>query len=99
MNCQKYCSKLSLFTFTVLYRDRDIDANLGYLHMDEFIQVLNSRDLGLQLNEDELLYIAEQTDVNLNGWIPLVQTLPQLPPLLLAIYNQRAEQAVVRETH
>ena len=67
--------------------------------MDEFIQVLNSRDLGLQLNEDELLYIAEQTDVNLNGWIPLVQTLPQLPPLLLAIYNQRAEQAVVRETH
>ena len=82
-----------------LYRDRDIDANLGYLHMEEFIQVLNSRDLGLQLNEDELLYIAEQTDINLNGWIPLVQILPQLPPLLLAIYNQRAEQAMVRETH
>ena len=67
--------------------------------MDEFIQVLNSRDLGLQLNEDELLYVAEQTDVNFNSWIPLVQILPQLPPLLLAIYNQRAEQAVVRETH
>ena len=88
-----------IFFVVHIYRDRDIDANLGYLHMEEFIQVLNSRDLGLQLNEDELLYIAEQTDINLNGWIPLVQILPQLPPLLLAIYNQRAEQAMVRETH
>ena len=79
----------------MLYRDRDIDANLGYLQVEEFIQVLNLRDLGLQLNEDELLYIAEQIDINVNGWIPLVQVVPQLPSLLLAIYKHRAEQAMV----
>ena len=84
--------------FALLHRDRDIDANLGYLQVEEFIQVLNSRDLGLQLNEDELLYVAEQVDINVNGWIPLVQVVPQLPSLLLAIYKQRAEQAMVRET-
>lgn len=76
-------------------RDRDIDANLGYIQLEEFLQVLNSRDLGLQLNEEELLYIAEQVDINVNGWIPLVQVVPQLPALLLAIYKQRAEQAMV----
>ena len=79
----------------LLYRDRDIDANLGYIQQEEFLQVLNSRDLGLQLNEEELLYIAEQVDINVNGWIPLVQVVPQLPALLLAIYEQRAEQAMV----
>ena len=79
----------------MLYRDRDIDANFGYLQVEEFIQVLNYRDLGLQLNEEELLYIAAQVDINVNGWIPLVQVVPQLPPLLLAIYKQRAEQTMV----
>ena len=74
-----------------------MDADLGYLQIEEFIQVLNSRDLGLQLNEGELLYIAEQMDINVNGWIPLIQMVPELPPLLLALYNQRAEQAMVWE--
>ena len=77
-------------------RDRDIDANYGYLESDEFRQVLNSRDLGLQLNNDELLYIAEQVDINVNGWIPLVQVISQLPALLMTIYRLRAEQAMVR---
>ena len=83
---------------THITRDRDTDANLGYLHTEDFIQVLNSRDLGLQLNEMELLYIAEQMDINVNGWIPLVQMVPVLPPLLLAIYKQRAEQSMVRQS-
>ena len=74
-----------------------MDADLGYLQIEEFIQVLNSRDLGLQLNEGELLYIAEQMDINVNGWIPLIQMVPELPPLLWALYNQRAEQAMVWE--
>ena len=87
---------MSLFIH-LLCRDRDIDANLGYLQLEEFVQVLNSRDLGLQLNEEELLYIAEQVDINMNGWIPLVHVVSLLPALLLAIYKQRAEQAMVRE--
>ena len=69
---------------------------MGYLQLDEFLQVLNSRDLGFQLSEAELLYIAEQMDVNVNGWIPLVQVVPELPQLLLTIYQHRAEQAMVR---
>ena len=86
---------MSIMSFFYACRDHDIDANLGYLQIEEFIQVLNSRDLGLELNEGELLYIAEQVDININGWIPLVEMVPELPSLLLAIYNQRAEQAMV----
>ena len=57
--------------------------------------MLNSRDLGIELNEGELLYIAEQVDINVNGWIHLVQMVPELLSLLLAFYNQRAERAIV----
>ena len=63
--------------------------------MDDFTQVLNSRDLGLQLNENELVYVTEQSDMYGNGWVPFVQVVPRLPDLLLAIYKQRAEGAVV----
>lgn len=89
------CNDVMFILFSL--RDRDVDANLGYLQLDEFIQVLNSRDLGFQLSEGELLYIAEQMDINVNGWIPLVQVVPQLPQLLMAIYQHRAEQAMVSE--
>ena len=71
---------------------------MGYLQIEEFIQVLNSRDLGLQLNEGELLYIAEQMDIKKCQWLdPSHPNGSRLPPLLLALYNQRAEQAMVWE--
>ncbi|XP_064396735.1 uncharacterized protein LOC135343685 isoform X2 [Halichondria panicea] len=62
----------------------------GFVSIDDFTQLLNSRDLGLQLNENELLYIAEQVDPG-NGWVPFVPVAQQLPEFLVAMYNQRAE--------
>lgn len=66
--------------------------------MDDFAQVINSRDLGLQLNENELMNIAEQSNIYGNGWIPFVQVVPHLPDLLLATYKQREELAMVSES-
>jgi len=67
---------------------------LGFVGIDDFTQMLNSRDLGLQLNENELYYIAEQADSG-NGWVPIVAVSQQLPNLLVALYNQRAELQMV----
>ena len=67
----------------------------GFLSTDDLVQVLNSRDLGLQLDENELLYVANQVDVYGNGWVPFIHVAPLLPNLLLTIYTQRAEQAIV----
>ena len=58
--------------------------------------MLNSRDLGLQLNEAEILYIVEQSDLHGNGYIPFVQVAPVLPEVLRILYSQRAEQSMVR---
>lgn len=69
----------------------------GFIHSDDFTQLLNSRDLGLQLNEDELLYVASQVDVYGNGWVPFIQVAPFLPNLLLTLYRQRAEEAIVSQ--
>lgn len=38
----------------------DGEQGTGYLSVDDFLQVLMSRDLGLQLEENEQLYIASQ---------------------------------------
>ncbi len=35
-------------------------SQTGFLSAEDFIQVLSSRDLGLQLDENELLYIVGQ---------------------------------------
>ncbi len=68
----------------------------GLISSDDFIKVLNYRDLGLQLNEAEILYIAEQSDLYGNGSIPFIQVAPVLPEILRILYNQRAEQCMVR---
>ncbi len=72
------------------------DQNSGFVSIDNFTQLLNSRDLGLQLNENELYYIAEQVDPG-NGWVPFVSVAQQLPEFLTALYNQRAELQVVND--
>ena len=59
------------------------------------MRVLNSRDLGLQLNEAEIQYLAETSDFYQNGYIPYIQVAPQLPEVLKILYNQRAEQSLV----
>ena len=68
--------------------------SLGFVSIDDFTQLLNSRDLGLQLNENEILYIAEQANAG-NGWVPFIPVTQQLPNLLVAMYNQRAEIQMV----
>ena len=57
--------------------------------------MLNSRDLGLQLNQTELEYLAEQSDLYKNGLIPVIQVVYQLPEILKLIYGQRAQQSMV----
>jgi hypothetical protein len=57
--------------------------------------VLNSRDLGLQLNEAEIHYLAETSDFYKNGQIQFIQVVPQLPEVLKILYNQRAEGSMV----
>ena len=76
------------------YMYRMDKQGLGFVSIDDFTQLLNSRDLGLQLNENELLYIAEQVDPG-NGWVPFVPVAQQLPEFLVAMYNQRAELQMV----
>ena len=63
--------------------------------MDSVIQVLDSRDLGLQLVEQELLYIAGQVDVYGNGYVPFAQLAPSLLDILLQLYNERAQTCIV----
>lgn len=66
----------------------------GYLSVDSVIQVLDSRDLGLQLVEQELLYIAGQVDVYGNGYVPFAQLAPSLLDILLQLYNERAQTCI-----
>ncbi len=70
------------------------DQNIGLVSTEAFTQLISSRDLGLQLNENELFYIAEQVDPG-NGWIPFMSVAQQLPNFLVSLYNQRAELQVV----
>lgn len=57
--------------------------------------MLNSRDLSLQLNQAELEYLAEESDLYKNGQIHIIQVVYQLPEVLQALYNQRAQQSMV----
>lgn len=67
-----------------------------FISKDDFAKVLSSRDLGLQLNEVEVAYLAEQFDFYGDGNISCMQVIPQLPEVLQMLYNQRAEQSMVR---
>lgn len=67
-----------------------------FISKDDFAKVLSSRDLGLQLNEVEVAYLAEQFDFYGDGNISCMQVIPQLPAVLQMLYNQRAEQSMVR---
>ena len=60
------------------------------------MKVLSSRDLGLQLNVEELQYLAGESQYE-NGYVPFVEIAPELPEMLRALYYQRAEQAMVRK--
>ena len=68
----------------------------GFVTTDDFMQVLSSRDFGFQLDETELIALAEQVNVHGNGWVPYMQVAPSIPALLQSVYQQRAEQAMVR---
>ena len=87
--CGRYRLSICLPTLRLDYR------RTGFIHSDDFTQVLNSRDLGLQLDENQLLYVASQVDVYGNGWVPFIHIVPLLPDLLLTIYRQRAEEEIV----
>lgn len=86
---------ISHLSWLISFINRFDHNDQGFVTVDDFTQVLNSRDLGLQLNENELVYVAEQSNVYGNGWVPFVQVVTRLPDILLAIYKQRAEGAVV----
>ena len=85
---------MHIYKTRLTYMYRMDNQGLGFVSIDDFTQLLNSRDLGLQLNENELLYIAEQVDPG-NGWVPFVPVAQQLPEFLVAMYNQRAELQMV----
>ena len=94
-----HCSFINISAHKQLYfflnLDREDSQGSGFITKDDFIKVLNSRDLGLQLNEDEIIYIVEQSDLYKSGYIPFIQVIPQLPELLRALYQRRAEQSEV----
>ena len=94
---RRYVKKINaMFHVYLVHATHSVDhRSLGFVSIDDFTQLLNSRDLGLQLNENEILYIAEQADAG-NGWVPFVSVTQQLPNLLVAMYNQRAETQMVR---
>ena len=64
--------------------------------MESFVNVLGSRRLGLQLNEEEILYLVEVCNIHRNNQIPFIQVTPELPQHLILIYRNRAENTMVR---
>ncbi len=68
----------------------------GFITTEDFMKILSSRDLGLQLNVDELQYLIGESQYE-NGYVPFVQVAPELPEMLRALYYQRAEQSMVRK--
>lgn len=76
--------------------DRGDPSRSGYITTEDFAKMLNIRDLGLQLNEEELNYLAEMSDLYQNGHVHFIQVVPQLPAVLKILYTQRAEESFVR---
>ena len=69
----------------------------GYITIDDFIQIIQSRELSLPLDQQELLYLATEADIQSTGWVPIIQVASLLPGLLTTIFQQRMSLELVRQ--
>ena len=56
----------------------DEEGKTGCLSLDDFLQVINSRDLGFQLEEHELAFIATQ--------VMTTSSIELIPRILVILY-------------
>ena len=79
----------------VTYLLRVDTSGSGFITTESFINVLNSRDLGLQLNEEDIRYLVDLNNMYGNDQIPFMHVTPQLPAHLMTLYRSRAEHSLV----
>jgi hypothetical protein len=70
------------------------EGGTGYMTLGDFLQVLTSPDLGLQLEENEQTYVASQVDPEASGVVVYREAAALVPELLQLIFSQRAEQSM-----
>ena len=80
--------------FILFSNSADLVGN-GFISLDQFAGVISSRDLGLPLHQEEILYIASQVDIYGNGWVPVIQAASILPGLITVLFQQRMQLELV----
>lgn len=87
---------LSALSLVLLFCSNRADmVGNGFISLEQFVQVISSRELGLPLDQEEILYIADQVNIYRSGWIPIIQVASILPGLITVLFQQRMQLELV----